>query len=67
MAASIHAAGASVNINRTMIPANHNARVPYKITNIPPSVISENKKNNPTGVNGMRICRSKKNDVHVVG
>jgi hypothetical protein len=50
-----------------MTPAKYHARVPYNMINIPPSVILLNITNKPTGAKGTNICKSKKNDVHVVG
>jgi len=67
MAPRIHAIGANVNIRRTMTPAKYQASVPYNIIKIAPSEILLNMKNNPTGASGTKICKSKKNDVQVVG
>ena len=67
IAASTQAIGASVSINLTITPAKYHAKVPYRIINTPPSVIFENITNRPTGARGTNICKSKKNDVHVVG
>jgi hypothetical protein len=67
MAARMQAMGARVSIRRTMTPAKYQARVPYRMMKIAPSVILENRKNKPTGAKGTKMCKSKKNDVQVVG
>jgi hypothetical protein len=67
IADNIHAIGARVNINLTITPAKYHANVPYSMIKIPPSVILLNMKNRPTGAKGTKMCKSKKNDVHVVG
>ena len=67
IAARMQAMGARVSIRRTMTPAKYQARVPYRIMKIAPSVILENRKNKPTGAKGTKMCKSKKNDVQVVG
>ena len=67
IAARMQAIGARVSIRRTITPAKYQARVPYRMIKIAPSVILENRKNRPTGAKGTKMCKSKKNDVQVVG
>ena len=67
IAARTQAIGASVSIRRTMTPAKYHAKVPYRITKTPPSVMFENMTKRPTGARGTRMCKSKKKEVHVVG